>query len=82
MGTNRKPAFRVVVADARSPRDGKFIEEIGVYHPRRTGQNFTIDSERARFWIARGAQPSETVASFLRKLPPATPAAAPAAATA
>ena len=67
VGTINKPVFRIVVADSRSPRDGKFIEEIGTYQPLKTGENFKLDTERAKFWIQRGAQPSETVASFLRK---------------
>jgi small subunit ribosomal protein S16 len=56
-----------VVADSRSPRDGKFIEEIGTYHPLKKGDNVVVDAERARYWISKGAQPSDTVASFLRK---------------
>lgn len=67
VGTKNAPVFRVVVADNRSPRDGKFIEELGTYHPLRKGNNFEFDVERARFWISRGAQPSDTIASFLRK---------------
>jgi small subunit ribosomal protein S16 len=67
VGTINKPVFRIVVADSRSPRDGKFIEEIGTYQPLKAGENFKLDTERAKFWIQRGAQPSETVASFLRK---------------
>jgi small subunit ribosomal protein S16 len=67
VGTKNTPAYRVVVADNRSPRDGKFIEEIGFYSPLQKGSNFTIKLDRADFWISRGAQPSETVASFLKK---------------
>lgn len=67
IGAKNKPVFRIVVADGRSPRDGKFLEELGTYHPQKRGDNFTLDQERARFWLDRGAQPSETVASFLRK---------------
>jgi len=67
VGTKNTPAYRVVVADNRSPRDGKFIEEIGSYSPLQKGSNFTIKLDRADFWISRGAQPSETVASFLKK---------------
>jgi len=67
VGAKNSPVYRVVVADGRSPRDGKFIEEIGTYHPVRKGENFSIDLERARHWISKGAQPSETVASFLRR---------------
>ena len=62
------PYFRIVVADSRSPRDGKFIEEIGTYQPRKKGENVKVDVERAKYWISKGAQPSGTVASFLKKL--------------
>lgn len=67
VGTKNTPVFRVVVADNRSPRDGKFIEEIGHYQPLRKGDNFTVNLERADYWISKGAQPSDTIASFLRK---------------
>ena len=67
IGTKNTPVFRIVVADSRSPRDGKFIEEIGTYHPLKKGDNVVVDTERARYWISKGAQPSDTVASFLRK---------------
>ena len=73
VGAKNKPVFRIVVADGRSPRDGRFIEEIGTYQPRKTGENFTLDMERAKYWLGKGAQPSETVASFIKK---ATKAAA------
>jgi len=76
VGTKNLPVFRIVVADGRSPRDGKFIEELGTYQPLKKGDNFTIKLERAQYWISKGAQPSETVASFIKK---ATKAAAPAA---
>ncbi len=66
-GAKNAPAFRIVVADGRSPRDGRFIEELGTYMPRRKGENFTINLERANYWVEKGAQPSETVASFLRE---------------
>ena len=75
VGSLNKPVFRIVVADSRSPRDGKFIEEIGTYHPLKKGDNVVVDAERARYWISKGAQPSETVASFLRKAARLAPAA-------
>ena len=78
VGAKNKPVFRIVVADGRSPRDGRFIEEIGTYQPRKTGENFTLDMERAKYWLGKGAQPSETVASFIKK---ATKAAASTATT-
>ena len=60
VGTKNAPVFRIVVADGRSPRDGKFIEEIGVYQPLKSGDNFTIKLDRAQHWIKQGAQASET----------------------
>jgi small subunit ribosomal protein S16 len=75
VGTKNLPVFRIVVADGRSPRDGKFIEEIGTYQPLKSGDNFTIKLERAQYWISKGAQPSDTVKSFLKKLGKATPVA-------
>ena len=73
VGAKNAPVFRIVVADGRSPRDGKFIEEIGTYQPRKKGDNFKLDLERAKYWVSKGAQPSDTVASFIKK---ATKAAA------
>ena len=67
IGAKNKPAFRIVVADSRSPRDGKCIEEIGTYQPRKTGHNFTLDMPRVEYWLSKGAQPSETVASFIKR---------------
>jgi small subunit ribosomal protein S16 len=55
------------VADSRSPRDGKFIEIIGTYDPKQTGQNSSFDVERAEYWISKGAQPSDTVRSLIKK---------------
>ena len=66
-GTKNRPYFRVVVADKRSPRDGKFIEAIGNYDPRKEGENFEIDLDRAEYWVKNGAKPSETVGSFIKK---------------
>jgi small subunit ribosomal protein S16 len=67
VGAKNAPVFRIVVADSRSPRDGKFIEELGTYQPLKRGDNFTMDLERAKYWLSKGAQPSETVASFIKK---------------
>jgi small subunit ribosomal protein S16 len=75
IGAKNSPVFRIVVADGRSPRDGKFIEELGTYHPLKKGDNVKFDVERAKYWISQGAQPSDTVASFIKK---AVKAAAPA----
>ena len=67
VGAKNAPVFRIVVADGRSPRDGKFIEELGTYQPLKKGDNFKLDLERAKYWISKGAQPSDTVASFIKK---------------
>jgi small subunit ribosomal protein S16 len=76
IGAKNSPVYRVVVADGRSPRDGKFIEEIGTYQPLKKDVNFQVDVERADYWISKGAKPSETVASFLKRTKrAATPAA-------
>ena len=77
IGAKNTPVFRIVVADSRSPRDGKFIEEIGTYQPLQKGNNFNINMDRAKYWVEKGAQPSETVASMIKKAGRA--AAAPAA---
>jgi len=65
-GAKNSPSFRIVVADSRSPRDGGFIEEVGSYQPLMTGHNFSISLERVDYWLGQGAQPSATVASFIR----------------
>ena len=66
-GAKNRPYYKVVVADSRSPRDGKFIEIIGPYDPKKPDHNSTLKVERAEYWIARGAQPSDTVRSLLKK---------------
>ena len=76
IGAKNQPVFRIVVADGRSPRDGKFIEELGTYHPRQKGDNVKFDLERAKYWLSKGAQPSDTVASFIKKASKAATAAA------
>jgi len=77
VGAKNAPVFRIVVADSRSPRDGKFIEELGTYQPLKKNDNVKFDLERAKYWLSKGAQPSDTVASFIKR---ATKAAAAAAA--
>ena len=67
MGAKKAPFYRVVVADSRSPRNGRFIEEIGTYNPLTEPAQVTIDAEKAKKWIANGAQPTETVKSLLKK---------------
>ena len=67
MGAKKAPFYRVIVADSRSPRNGRFIEEIGTYNPLTEPAQVVIDSEKAKKWIANGAQPTETVKSLLKK---------------
>ena len=67
IGAKKTPFYRVVVADERSPRDGKFIEEIGYYNPLTNPVDIKIDAEKASKWIKNGAQPTETVRSLLKK---------------
>jgi small subunit ribosomal protein S16 len=67
IGAKNTPVFRIVVADGRSPRDGKCIEELGTYQPLKKGDNYTLNLDRANSWVSKGAQPSDTVASFIRK---------------
>ena len=75
VGAKNTPELRIVVADSRSPRDGKIIEEIGTYHPLNKGDNFTLKLDRAQYWVSKGAQPSDTVASFIKKAAKAAAAA-------
>jgi len=75
IGAKNTPVFRIVVADGRSPRDGKCIEEIGTYQPLKKDSNFTLNLDRVQHWISKGAQPSDTVASFIRRAKQAAPAA-------
>ncbi len=67
IGAKKAPFYRVVVADSRYPRDGRFIEEIGYYNPLTNPVDIKIDSEKAQKWIKNGAQPTETVKSLLKK---------------
>ncbi len=67
MGQKKAPFYRIVVADSRSPRDGKFIDEIGTYDPTKQPSAFQINEESAKKWLSNGAQPTETVAKLLKK---------------
>jgi len=67
MGAKKNPYYRVVVADSKSPRDGRFIEEIGTYNPVTQPSEIKIDMERAEYWIKNGAQPTDTVRALLKK---------------
>ena len=71
MGAKKNPFYRVVVADSKSPRDGRFIEEIGTYDPVTQPSEIKIDLERAEYWIKNGAQPTDTVRALLKKAAPA-----------
>jgi len=66
-GALNRPYFKVVVTDKRSPRDGKFIEIVGTYDPKKAGQNSTLKLDRIEHWISKGAQPSDTVRSLIKK---------------
>ena len=76
IGATNTPVYRIVVADSRSPRDGKFIEELGTYHPLTKGNNVKLKLDRADYWLSKGALPSETVRSFIKKAKKAAVAAA------
>ena len=67
MGAKKNPFYRIVVADSRYPRDGRFIEEIGTYDPLKTPADVKIDADKAKQWIANGAQPTDTVKDILKK---------------
>ena len=67
IGAKKAPVYRVVVADSRSPRDGRFVEEIGYYNPMTDPAEVKIDVEKAKVWIKNGAQPTETVKALLKK---------------
>ena len=68
VGAKKAPFYRIVVADSRSPRDGRFIEEIGTYDPMADSGKIKVDMERAQYWIANGAQPTDTVRGLLKKV--------------
>ena len=67
MGAKKAPFYRVIIADSRSPRDGRFIEEIGYYNPLTDPVDIKIDAEKAKKWLGNGAQPTETVKALLKK---------------
>ncbi len=67
IGAKKAPFYRIVVADSRYPRDGRFIEEIGTYDPAKEPAAVTVDADKAKAWIAKGAQPTETVKALLKK---------------
>ncbi|WP_294409305.1 30S ribosomal protein S16 [uncultured Ruminococcus sp.] len=67
MGAKKAPFYRIVVADSRYPRDGRFIEELGYYDPTKEPSVLKVDDEKAKSWIAKGAQPTDTVKNLLKK---------------
>ena len=67
MGAKKQPFYRIVVADSRYPRDGRFIEEIGYYNPMTDPSTFKVDEEKAKKWLGNGAQPTDTVKALLTK---------------
>ncbi len=78
-GAKKQASYRIVVADSRAPRDGKFIEILGWYNPRTDPPTFEINKARADYWLSQGAQPSEAVARLLKKMETAQPESAEAA---
>ena len=80
-GAKNSPYYKVVVADRRSPRDGKFIEIIGTYDPKIPGRNSTVNIDRVEYWISKGAQPADTVRSLIKKNKKTAATAEPAAKT-
>ena len=67
VGAKKAPYYRIVVADSRSPRDGRFIEEVGTYDPMADSEKLKVNQERVAYWIANGAQPTDTVRGLLKK---------------
>ncbi|MCR4581721.1 MAG: 30S ribosomal protein S16 [Bacilli bacterium] len=67
MGAKQKPFYRIIVADSRSPRDGRFIETVGTYDPVKKDNNISVNEERVNYWLTNGAQPTDTVKSILSK---------------
>lgn len=66
-GAKNHPYYKIVVADQRMPRDGRFIEIIGTYDPKKDGENFSLELDRANYWVGVGARPSQTVGSIITK---------------
>ncbi|RIK46780.1 MAG: 30S ribosomal protein S16 [Chloroflexi bacterium] len=65
MGAKRQPSYRIVVAESRSPRDGRFLETVGIYNPKTEPMTLRVDTERAKYWLDHGAQPTDTVRALL-----------------
>ena len=67
IGAKKRPFYRIVVADSRAPRDGKFVESVGTYDPRQKPSSVTLQEDRIRYWLNNGAQPTDTVRNLLKK---------------
>ena len=67
MGAKKAPYYRIVVADSRAPRDGRFIEEVGTYNPDAEGEKLKVNMDRVQYWIANGAQPTDTVRGLMKR---------------
>ena len=67
MGAKKRPFYRIVIADSRSPRDGRFIETVGTYDPRKNPSEVTLKEDRIRYWLNNGSQPTDTVRAILKK---------------
>ncbi|HAF60264.1 MAG TPA: 30S ribosomal protein S16 [Clostridiales bacterium UBA9856] len=76
MGAKKKPFYRLIVADSRAPRDGRFIEELGYYNPLKEPAEINIDEEKAQYWLSQGAQPTDTVKKLFDRVGIAKPTAA------
>ena len=68
MGAKKAPFYRIVVADSRFPRDGRFIEELGTYNPAVDGEKLKVNMERVQYWVSNGAQPTDTVRGLIKKV--------------
>ena len=68
VGAKKAPFYRIVVADSRAPRDGRFIEELGTYNPAADGEKLKVNMDRVQYWIANGAQPTDTVRGLMKKV--------------
>ena len=68
MGAKKAPYYRIVVADSRAPRDGRFIEEVGTYNPDAEGEKLKVNMERVQYWVSNGAQPTDTVRGLIKKV--------------
>ena len=68
MGAKKAPYYRIVVADSRAPRDGRFIEEVGTYNPAVESEKLKVNMDRVQYWIANGAQPTDTVRGLIKKV--------------